>query len=413
MKKDNKVVVPENSYFDQNTGKSYSIEMTPLIKKFHKVDEVLSQFFVERDEEIHSILIAALTGENLLLLGAPGTAKSYLASSFNQLISGATFFFQLLTKFTTPEELFGPYKLSALKNDLYIRNIEHNLPTAHIILLDEIFKASPALLNSLLGVLNERTFRNGEELIKIPAVVTIASSNEIPEESDNLDALYDRFIIKLKTKAIQETGNFIKMLSMGEFSEKPVITLQDIYQAKKEVAAITVSEEAMQMYSSIRDRLKTENLAPTDRTFKKALRIVQAEAYLQGRDEISTIDFDILKHCFWSDPDKQKTVYKLILDLINPTMKKVQEYYEEILEIYGSFNNINKDKKDEKTKKAIELISKLQSYNEKISVCKNDIKRYGQDTRQVDIILRKLDDMKNDIFKNTMKIDPTVLGSTK
>ena len=165
---------------------------------------------VERETEVRLLLLAALSGEHVLFIGPPGTAKSELGRRLSKLCAGS-FFERLLTKFSVPEELFGPLSMRALEDDRYIRQTEGYLPDATVAFIDEIFKANSAILNTLLTVLNERLFDNGSERTRIPLLCLVGASNELPE-SEELNALYDRFLIRKEVKQVT-SGGLVALLS--------------------------------------------------------------------------------------------------------------------------------------------------------------------------------------------------------
>src|SRR4051812_45272052 len=156
--------------------------------------DALSNTFPERRNVIDGALCAILANEHVLLLGQPGTAKSALVRAIAQAFGG-TYFERLLTKFSTPEELFGPISLKALEQDRYARVVSNKLPEAQFAFVDEVFKANSAILNSLLTAMNERIFHNDGAPLAMPLVSLFGASNELPDGKE-LEALFDRFLLR-------------------------------------------------------------------------------------------------------------------------------------------------------------------------------------------------------------------------
>ena len=202
----------------------------------------------EREEAIGLALLSAISGESIFLLGLPGVGKSMIARRLKQAFTGSRSFEYLMSRFSTPDEIFGPVSISKLKDhDRYERVVDGYLPTADIIFLDEIWKSGPAILNSLLTVLNEKIYRNGKEDILLPLKVIISASNELPAEGEGLEALWDRFLIRYIVKPIKDKELFLNLLcSQPEdcvIPEQLKITPVEFERMKKESALVDVPEE--------------------------------------------------------------------------------------------------------------------------------------------------------------------------
>ena len=192
--------------------------------RLRRMREELGQLFLERSEVIDGALAALLAGQHVLLIGPPGTAKSMLADELCRRLDGSAYFQWLLTKFTTPEEVFGAVSLRALENDDYRRVTTRKLPEAHIAFLDEVFKANSSILNSLLTVMNERRFHNGRDVLDVPLISLFGASNELPED-DELQALYDRFLVRFVVGYIADDFRFLRMLQGRPASNRTTLSL--------------------------------------------------------------------------------------------------------------------------------------------------------------------------------------------
>lgn len=168
----------------------------------------------ERRQVLLLSMLCVFAGESIFLFGAPGVAKSMIAKRIKLLFYNATAFEYLMSRFSTPDEIFGPVSIQKLKDeDKYERMVDGYLPTADIVFLDEIWKAGSSIQNALLTVLNEKVFRNGDKEIRLPVKLIIAASNELPAEGEGLDALWDRFLVRCVVENIQDKNLFYEMIT--------------------------------------------------------------------------------------------------------------------------------------------------------------------------------------------------------
>lgn len=281
------------------------------------IQSSFQSIFKERDDEIRGALLGILSGEHVIFLGPPGTAKTYLANNICKSIDGGTFYYYLLTRFTTPDEIFGPLSLKALEQDEFRRNIEGCLPTAHIALLDEIFKANSSILNSLLTILNERKFHNGKSILDIPLLSVFGASNELPEEDENLEALYDRFLFRYSVDYIQDERNFFEYLtgSSDGFTPSKTLSIRNINAIREKAQKLPVDQDVLDSVLALRKELQSTEISISDRRWKKILQVLKVAAVANGDASVNRTMLPLLQHMLWTVPDQREQIRKLILDV--------------------------------------------------------------------------------------------------
>jgi MoxR-like ATPase len=322
--------------------------------KFAATRQELRGSLIERDDEIDLALTALVCQEHLLLVGPPGTAKSLLADKLVRWLNGKKFSVQV-NKFTDPAELFGPISLTGLKTDRYSRVTRDYLPEADIAFIDEIFKSSSAVLNSLLSVLNERKFKNDGVHIDCPLKLCIAASNEWPgDQNKELGALFDRFLFRKSVRPIASEKSLRKLLWTDDLDVKlsTSITSDEIHAATGEAASISFSTDCQDAYHTILRTLKKEGIVVGDRRLKKSISACRASAWLDGADEVSAEHLEVLSHLLWEEPIEQpKKVAEIVGSVANPNALKVNSLLIEAEQLIGNFNCSDIGKATAATKK--------------------------------------------------------------
>lgn len=305
------------------------------LKKLQTIQHTLNEHFFDRSAEIEALMTALLSRQHILFIGPAGTGKSALSAMLGEIVEDSTYFQHLLTPFSTPEELFGVLSLKDLERGIYKRNIENMLPSANFAFIDEIFKANSAILNSLLTLINERIFYNNGKPIPSPLMTLVGSSNEYIEEDEGLEALFDRFLLRYEVDYIRDDQQFIAMLK----SDSPIVidklTLDELTQLQFQLGSIPISPQIFETLAKIRHQLKDEGIQPSDRRFKQALTIIQANAFLKGHTTVMKSDLEILKNILWETPDQKETTASIIMnithDSIEAFINRVSPAFDEII----------------------------------------------------------------------------------
>ena len=305
----------------------------------------LNQNLYGKEEAVRLALLSAVAGESIFFIGLPGTAKSMIsrriAAAFSDFYKDGKFntenggyFEYLMNEFSTPDEICGPVDLSALneKPSRYTRQTKGYLPSAKVAFLDEIWKSGPAILNTLLTIVNEKIFHNGSEIEKVPLISLAAASNELPEKNRGLEALWDRFILRVSVNPVSDEEDFFKVVDDGnkevvstaELTDV-LLSIADVESWQPEINKIELSDEAKNVITAIRQELTKinqdakhkgdENYYISDRRWKKIVHILKTSAFLNGRKSVDLMDCSLIEYCIWNT-DKQHDESSKIIEKI-------------------------------------------------------------------------------------------------
>ena len=344
--------------------------------KISNLITAISSGLFEREHIVANVLLAVIAGQSVFLYGVPGTAKSLIARRISLAFKDAKHFEYLMQRFSTPDEVFGPVDIKELKEGRYVRKIEGYLPGANFAFLDEIFKSSPAILNTLLTIINEKIFRNDGKDVKVPLHALMAASNETPAQGSGLEALYDRLNMRLLVEPLKEWDNF-KNLIEGKFEEANVsdnekITLDELNLITNGAKAVKFSPQSLEIIKEIKENIEKLNVKNdqddssdpyqqsrqetsdgqilqenqsqiyvSDRRWKNLAHILKTSAFLNDRSEVLPADVLLLANCLWSGKEQIEAIKnivtqsagknlssKLIIELEQRAARLADEYYQ-------------------------------------------------------------------------------------
>lgn len=335
---------------------------TRIISRIRKLLEQMTAGVYERDHVLAMALLSAVAGESIFLLGLPGVGKSLVARRLKLAFRDARSFEYLMSRFSTPDEIFGPVSISKLKDcDTYERLTDGYLPTADIVFLDEIWKAGPSIQNALLTVLNEKIFRNGDHEMSLPLKGIIAASNELPARNEGLEALWDRFLFRMVVLPLESHDAFAHMITgrtETSVTIDPALTIMaDEYaQWQPQIETVAVDDSIIEIISRIRTLLRKgistdresepQPVYVSDRRWKKIVRLMRTAAFLCGRDRVDPLDGFLIGHAVWDEAEQAvpllREVDKIVVECITESFeneylqlaKRREQFFQETIGVF-------------------------------------------------------------------------------
>ena len=347
-----------------------------LAARLREVASLLDAQFLGKREVVRLLLISIVAGEHAVIIGPPGTAKSALLRGLARLLD-ARYFEYLLTRFTEPNEIFGPVDIAAFRQGTYRRRTAGMLPEAEIVFLDEVFKSNSAILNTLLTLLNERRFTSGGEVIECPLVSVFGASNEVPGE-EFLEALFDRFLLRVRSDNL-DAYHFNDLLECGLAEElrrmqggttSPRLNSQDLARLPEKLAPyLELSSELRSAYKSLVFQIRAEGIGLSDRRVVKVLKLIGASAYLDGRPRADQGDLFVLKH-IWNSEEQATVLEGIVQPVIdaffrdNPKRAEASAPQFSIVQLEGEVDRIRRVLTAQSPPTDLQLFAQLRALGE-------------------------------------------------
>ena len=374
----------ESSVTIQNTNNQNLI--TGAQAKINMIKKEMNEQFMERDAVIDCMMYALVSGQSMLMLGEPGTAKSKITYELCSRIENGNYFQWMLNKTSDPSEILGPYSIKEMENDKFMRITTGKLPEAHIAFIDECFKANAPVLNILLPIMNEKIFYNDGKPNDIPLMTMIGASNEGPED-ESLNAFYDRFLFRINVKYVKDAANKKRMYTnyvneragLSGLVSKTTITIEEIKALTDASKNILVPKEIINKFIKFVNDLDKQTIHLSDRRQNECFKILQASAIIHGRQQVGLDDFKSLIYVLWDKEEQIPVIESTIIKMINP-------YDDQFKQFKDNFNIIKKDienctDENEKSTKSLEAKSSIEKLTSKLNKLINDASKNGKDVK--------------------------------
>lgn len=380
-----------------NTGVETAID------KLNNISKELNDIFVEREKVIENSIKALITGQAVLLIGPPGTAKSALTNALCSRIENGRYFSWLLNRTSDPAEILGPFSIKEMENDKFLRVTKGKLPEAEIAFLDEVFKCNEPTLNILLPIINEKLFYNDGQAVDVPLITLFAASNEFPEE-DSLMALYDRMMFRMYVDYIGDIQNKMKMFRgfLNKDNKQDIyttISLDELNLLRESLEEVKISDSILKEYISLINLLFQNGIVISDRRQNECLSVLRATALLNKRNEVILTDLKALRDVLWSKLDDIEKIDEILKEkIVSPYQKEYNNIKKQYKELTSSASNMNDTRIIVEIKSSLEYLYERanrllkqpelveKDIKNKLSMLEKEIKNH------IDILSKQIDD---------------------
>lgn len=395
----------------QNPG---AIALHPTAQKLRQIVMELRYQFQERDELFEAALLGLLARMHVFVIGDPGTAKSMCVREFFARIKMARYFEKQMAADTPFEALAGPIDLVKFNQGIFTRRTAHTLIEAHLGMIDEIGRTNGLVADNLLTIMNEGIFHEvddvtGESFRKVPLRCLMGGSNSLPtEENESAAAFFDRMPIRVEVERIKEDENFIAMLANGAVpvANPTTVTLAEIEEADDLMRAIAIPRDVLAAVAKLRRDLdEDKSIVPSDRRYNQSMRLVRANAWLNGRTEATTEDLAVLRFVLWDAPQEKAEVERMTTSVSNPMGDKLNALKAKYQAIRDEARDVIADTGmavTARTQQTSQIAANANILLVDVNAALEEAKRLGYSTIVLERLRADVERAKDDVLSNMM-----------
>lgn len=370
---------------------------------------------VEREEPIELLGLCLLGGIDCLFLGDPGTGKTWMLELLLMLIDGVDeddFFSTLVFKETPADDVLGPRDLPSLKQGVIKRITDGYLPSSVLAYIDEVFKASPTLLNALLDLYANRVLKVGKDRIDAKQLLMIvSSSNELPDRED-LNAFRDRYGLTYFVQPVRTPEGRVRVMEIQDeiqaggnvmdLTNAPSLALDNITKMRAEVARIVIPRPIMETMNEAEEKWESAGHGPSQRRVGQMLKALKARAWTQGRGEVLRSDMTVCQHMAWNHPDHFESARNIVLEFASTSAREARRIREalepfqtKLEELRAQVNNASPvDKQQVVDDQMVEAFGVMKDIRRLRREADNGIEtaqRQGDDTSELESVVKEMD----------------------
>lgn len=384
--------------------------------KLNTISTEIKSLFLEREAVVDSMFLALIAGHHILLLGPPGTGKSALTKEFTKRITNARIFEWLLNRTSDPAEILGPISIKNMERDKFVRILDNKIGDCEISFVDEIFKCNEPTLNAMLPILNERVIFNDGKPVPIALKMMVAASNEIPEEGEGLEALYDRILFKHWVDYIQDPTNRMQMMVNYNNAKNPItnnaisrtsISLHEIEVIQAYKDHVIVPMPLIKDFNKLLVSLNKKGIRFSDRKVNWCLDIIKANALFNGRTTANGTDIEPLAHVLWERPEDVQDIQLEISKVVDPYSAKIKQWSTEAVTLINDILRLYSNDPKKAMEETLEAKTKIETVINKMDKTIGDAQREGKDTTAYIELRNSVSRSSQDLMCKTLGIQPS------